>query len=766
MTPAAISDQREILENLPVGVFRQTPTTKGRFLFINDTLAQMLEGHQSEIAKYKPAQLFLQKQKYQRLITAVKSKGLIKNKEMTLKTCQDKEMDCRITGQAIKGVRGKIEAIDFVIENITVVKRVQRDLLESRELFRVVFDNSAIAITVVDKSEKIIAWNPFAEKLLKMNKEDLFNKNVKDFYPLSEWRRIRSQRVRQKGVLEDLETKVILKNGKLIDVALSISVLKDAEGKVIGAIGIMSDITKRKIAEKKLKDSENKIRVILNNSAAAMTLLDDKERLISWNKYTEQLLGMTQKELYLKPVSRIYPKDEWEKIRSFNIRESGSKHHIETRIIRKDNAIIDVDLSVNVLKDSESRIIGSVGIMQDISERKKVEQELIQAKIVAEEANQAKSLFLANVSHEVRTPMNAILGMVDMTLDTQLTSEQKENLQTVKDAADNLLGLINDILDLSRIEAGKTRLEIIPFEIEEVVKSVCRGLHVLARNKNLELVWEIDPEIPHTILGDPTRIRQIIINLVNNAIKFTSKGQIQVRVEWERNIEKQCCLNFSVKDQGIGIPADKCAEIFDAFVQADDSITRRYGGTGLGLAISKRLVEMMGGTIWVESRESQGSTFSFTAYFDIVDKPDQALPKRKTTLIIPEADDDLTALKVLLAEDNLVNQKIISKMLGKRGWDVIQVENGQEVLGIISKEDVDLILMDVQMPVMDGLEATRLIRQGEKQTGKHIAIVALTARAMDEDKKKCLDIGMDGYVSKPVDRMKLFETIKQVLKKG
>ncbi len=762
-------DCHELVTNLKVGIYRHTPGPQGKFLFTNPAFSEILGFSQSEILKMNALAIYENPRAYQFLNKKIAQQGHIKKEEVRLKKKNGGLLWCSITAVAVKDEKGKTKWLDGIVEDISAHKRVERELLESKELFRVVFDNSAVAITVIDREEKIIAWNPFAEKMLEMDKEGLFNKPVKSLYPPKEWRRLRSLRIRRKGLLSNIETKVIRKSGSIIEVNLSVSILRDIEGNMTGAIGIMRDITKEKIAERKLRETENKTRIILDNSAAAITLTDQNERIVSWNRFTESLLGMKKSDLHMKSISFLYPPEEWKKIRSENIRKLGSRHHLETKIVRKDKKVIDIDLSVNVLKDANNNIVGSVGIMQDITDRKRAQELLLQAKVAAEEANSSKSIFLANMSHEVRTPMNAIIGMIDLTLDTNLTDEQKDNLNTAKDAAASLLSLLNDILDLSRVEAGKIKLENIEFHLRNVVQSVCKGLSVLARNKNLELLWKVEDKIPELLEGDPLRLRQIIINLINNAIKFTQKGKIEVSVNLVSSSKNECQLMFAVTDTGIGIPKDKQGTIFELFTQADDSTTRRYGGTGLGLAISKKLVEMMRGRIWVESQEWKGSSFYFTANFKVKSQTAASISSStgggKDEALKTAALRGLQGVRILIAEDNAVNQKIVVKVLEKRGSSVKVVQNGQEAMDLFNKEPFDIILMDVQMPVLDGMEATRLIREEEKQTGKHIPIVAMTARAMEGDEQKCLASGMDGYVSKPIDSLKLYETIENLLEK-
>ena len=652
------------------------------------------------------------------------------------------------------------------IKENKVDKQLEKDLIESKQLFKIVFENSPDAITVTDSLERIVAWNPMAEQMLGMGRKDLFNQHVSILYPPQEWDRMRSLNIRHRGMLSNIATQVLRKDRTLLDVSASISVLKNSKGKVMGAIGILYDISRQKKAEHQLRESENKLRIILDNSAEAITMTDEKEQVVSWNSFAEQLLGMTPKDLLNRPVNSLYPPEEWTAIRLQNIRQSGLKHHMETKVIRKDGTIIDVDLSVNILKDEQGKVVGSVGMLQDITERKRSNEMILQAKLAAEEANNAKSVFLAKMSHEVRTPMNAIIGMIDLTLDTPLNEEQKDNLKVAKDAADNLLSLINDILDLSRAQAGKVVIEEIEINVPDIVKNVCKGLMILARNKGVDVVWSIDPQIPRLLIGDPVRLRQVIVNLVNNAIKFTHKGKVLVNVKMKSINEKDCELVFEVVDSGIGISPKNLPHIFDVFTDAHNTTARRYGGTGLGLAICKKIVEMMRGVIEVESKEGTGSVFRLTIIFGF--KPDVFGDSSRDEKVGAEAGlslvpPELHHLRILLAEDNTVNQRIAVRILEKLGWKVTAVSNGQEVLDILNKQTFDVILMDDNMPLLSGIETTQVIRREEKQTGLHVPVIAMTANAMAGDRERYLASGMDGYVSKHIDRNLLYEEIVKLV---
>jgi len=614
------------------------------------------------------------------------------------------------------------------------------------------------------------------------------------------------------------------------------------------------------------------------------------------------LLGYTPEEILASPGLEhtiVHPEDR--QVFNPEMLARRSRRTELTRWRRKDGTLVWMESRSVPIFDEAGQLVAIEGIARDVTAKKQAEDALQQAKEAAEAASRAKSQFLANVSHEIRTPLNGVLGMAQLLAGTPLAPEQEEYLQEIRVSGATLLALLNDLLDFSKIEAGRLDLEFLPFDLRDCAGGALKALAPRASEKGLELIFDFRPGVPEAVVGDTVRLRQVLLNLLGNAVKFTDAGQVVLGVEREAADGDRPSLHFWVSDTGVGVPVAKQDLIFEAFTQADGSTTRRYGGTGLGLTIARRLVELMGGRMWVESTENVGSTFHFTAKFGMAELPllggkppatrklfevsvlivddnptsrrvleetvaswqmrptsastgpaalaalqsaqeagrpfalvllDVQMPgldgfavaERMRTqpglmrtpilmltaaghpeetarcrdlgvaayLVKPVQPSDLLnaivralgftplhlpsqprapgaaelgsrALRILLAEDNPVNQRLACRLLQKRGHQVVVAASGREVLDLLNWQMVDVVLMDVQMPEMNGLEATARIREGESKTGGHLPIIALTAHAIQGDRERCLAAGMDGYVAKPIQPEELFRTIEEVV---
>jgi PAS domain S-box-containing protein len=718
-------------------------------------------------------------------------------------------------------------------------------------------------------------------------------------------RTIRDYLSGQKPVYE-LEHRLRHKDGSYRWILARGVALRDAAGKPYRMAGSHTDITERKQAEEALRNSEALYQSLVESLPLNVFRKNLEGRFTFANhlfcqsvgRPPEQIVGKTDFDFYPTALAEKYRQDDRRCIEQEEILDEVEEHH------RPGGEKIYVQVLKTPVYDSKGEIVGMQGIFWDISDRKRAEEEMRKAKEEAESANRAKSVFLASMSHEIRTPMNAIIGMTELVLGTELNAEQREYLELVKKSADSLLSVINAVLDFSKVEAGKLELDTIRFNLRDHLGDTLNTLAPQAHQKRLELACHVATDVPDALWGDPLRLGQILVNLVGNALKFTEQGEVVVDVQQTARAEKEVWLHFVVADTGIGIPGGKQKLIFDPFAQADGSSTRKYAGTGLGLAITKRLVELMHGSLWVESTVGRGSTFHFTARFAVqedaalggglstppveaatmrgmpvlvvddnstnrrileemlahwqmrpvavdggpaalaalteaaragepfplvlldVNMPDmdgyelaQRIKEQPelagVTLILltsggppgdgnrrrdlginycltkpikqadlwriimqalgmplaAEGPSSLPAalrslsknrLRVLLAEDNLVNQKLAVRLLERRGHQVVVANNGREVLAALQRQPIDVVLMDVQMPEMDGFEATAAIRRQEEGTGRHLPIIAMTAYALKGDRERCLAAGMDRYLSKPIRARELFDSVEAV----
>lgn len=643
--------------------------------------------------------------------------------------------------------------------NIGQRSRRERELKESDRKYRDLAVQLPQTVFELDGHGDIAFINQFGCQLFGYTPEDLnAGLNILQVVAEEDKERIdRGIRLAFQGNPQVREYRLKKKDGSTFPaITYSIPIVK--EGRTVGLRGIFLDISERKRTELALKESENKFRALAEESPVGIYLILD------WmfkyvNPRFAEIFGYSTLEMTstmgLRDVilPEDWPKAEEDIQKSLNCETQSLC--CEIRGLTKKGGLVYIELFGSMtLYESRPAVVGTV---LDVTQRRHIEDDLIRAKDAAEAAARAKSEFLANMSHEIRTPMNAVIGMTSLILRTNLDQEQKEYVETIKNSGNALLAIINDILDFSRIERGKIELECQPFSIQSCIKEAMNLISSQASEKGIKLYCNREGSVPESLAGDAARIRQVLINLLSNAVKFTEAGEIEVKVSASELLNDSYEIHLSVRDTGIGISEETCARLFQPFSQADASISRKYGGTGLGLAISKRLVELMGGRIWVESKEGKGCTFHFTINALASDSlPHKELPSQPDQ-IHQDLPGEARDLRILLAEDNPVNRRMAILMLRKLGYMADPVANGIEVLKALERQNYDLVLMDVQMPEMDGLEATREIRR--RWPADTLRIVALTANAIAGDREKCLDAGMNDYLCKPINLESLKATL-------
>jgi PAS domain S-box-containing protein len=668
-------------------------------------------------------------------------------------------VEVALTFCPIKNQQGEVIGVSAVVRDITQAKATQRALHEANENYRALIHNIPDVTWMLDSNNQLKFLSPNAEKLFGYSIAECYARGASilfDVHP-DEAQQVRRmfQSFFAEGAPFDMEFRIRRKNGEWRWVHNRAIQTFEKDG-LRYASGLVTDITQRKAAEEWLRESEQRYRLLFERNLAGVFRCSLQGVFLEYNDAGARILGYDSgADLVGRPATDIFFNPADKAGSDQKMAEHGTASNQELLMRRKDGTPVWIMANTTMVSGASGTEIE--GTFLDITMLKQAEEQMRVAKEAAESASRAKSEFLANMSHEIRTPMNGVIGMIDLALDTDLSEEQRDYLATVKSSAGDLLEIINDILDFSKIEARKLELERVPFCVKDLVGATVKGLSVQARNKQLSLECDFSIDLPEMAIGDPGRLRQILMNLVGNALKFTHKGEITVRVIRLHD----GTLQFSVSDTGIGISADKQKSIFEAFVQADTSSTRHYGGTGLGLAIVSQLVSLMQGSIWLESNPGEGSTFYFTARFGLATATpteDETQPRQEPTAVKSSR-----KLHILVADDNVINLRLARSLLAKQGHSAVAVGSGREALSALEQESFDLVLMDVQMPDMDGFETTEAIRVQEKISKKHLPIVAMTAHAMIGDRERCLAAGMDSYVTKPVDAAKLFTAIEDVL---
>ncbi|MDB6151858.1 MAG: ATPase [Chthoniobacteraceae bacterium] len=662
------------------------------------------------------------------------------------------------------------EALDHIAKS-DLALRQERQILDA-------FMNHSPAIAFIKDSEsRSIFMNRRGEELFKVSDAELRGKRDDQWLPPEIGRVImeNDRKVLASNQVSEFIEAVPMADGRTHQwLVFKFPIERESGEKLLGGVGI--EITARLAAESALNELSTLQRAILDSANFAIVSADTDGTIRTFNSTVQNWLGYSEEEVVGKAaITLLHDPGEIEKRAAAQSKlpgtqiapgvealvceaRAGGAHESEWTYVRKDGSTFPVMLSVTAIRDSSGTITGFMAVARDITAQKKHEAAMILAKEEAEHANRAKSQFLANMSHEVRTPLNGILGVNGMLLESTLSSEQKHLAETVQFSAESLLSIVNDILEFSKIEAGHLNLELEDFPVTELISGVVDLHSARAQKKGVLIESSIDPRIPKLVHGDPGRLRQVLNNLVGNALKFSEHGAIRIAVE----PLNEDFLRFSITDEGIGIAPEAQAHIFEAFVQADDSITSHYGGTGLGLSICRQLAGLMGGEIGLESVPGNGATFWFTIRFRAASQ--MPLPPEPV-----EEFDEMSIrlagrpLRILLAEDNRVNRMVAIHQLQAIGCQVESVENGRAALEILERESFDIIFMDCQMPVMDGYSATIEIRRREEASSNHTWIIAVTANAMDGERERCLEVGMDDYLSKPFRRAELVKVIRRIV---
>ena len=633
------------------------------------------------------------------------------------------------------------------------------ELEKTERHYESLFRHNPDAVYSLDLEGRFLTANLAMEQMLASVAQHLRQKLFTDFIigeDQEEARRHFEEAVR--GEPQNYEVTVTDKTGNRVDLSVT-SIPIVVEDEIVGVYGIAKDITERKRAE----EAHSQLAAIVESSDDAIFSRTLNGTISTWNRGAEKLFGYSAEEAIGQTASTIIvPPDCRNELTEILARaEQGeSTSNYETVRATKDGRLIDVFLTVSPIKDSEGNVIGSSTITRDITERKLAEQELEQAKEQAEAASRAKSDFLAIMSHEIRTPMNGVIGMTSLLLDTDLDPEQREYAETARSSGENLLTIINDILDFSKIEAGKMELEIIDFDLRSAVEETVGLLAERSYDKNLELASLVEYDVPTALKGDPGRIRQVLTNLLGNAVKFTEEGEVVLRVRLVEGSEDVAVVRFEVKDTGIGMSQEQQTQLFQSFSQADASTTRRYGGTGLGLAISKQLVELMGGEIGAESELEAGSTFFFT--LPLKKQPEETQPATPKPLV------DLQGLRVLVVDDNETNCKIVHHQIISWGMKNGEAKDGQSALEMLHAaaergEPYHLAILDMQMPKMDGLMLAKMIK--DDPTIASTRLVLLTSMSRRGDGEEARQAGIEVYLNKPVRQSQLYDVIATVMSK-
>ena len=633
---------------------------------------------------------------------------------------------------------------------------------KQKSVYHLLVEDLPIWLACKDLSGKFTVVSKMYARNLGTTPEEMRGKTDFDFYPKELAQRFRDEDAQ---VIATGQVHVTVEQSAIDDsqyFEVHKSTIQDNEGSIIGVQTIFLDVSERKKAEQRLSDERDMLQTIMDNLPDFIYVKNKEGQYVVVNEAVRKVLRADS-------VEEVTGKTNFDFL---SADQASAEHQDDQRVIATGQPLIEREecltdpqgndlwilTSKLPLRDAAGNVTGLVGIDRDITHLKLAQAKLRAAKDTADDANQAKGDFLANMSHEIRTPLNAIIGMTDLLLETQLTQSQHEYLSMVQNSGESLLSLINDILDFSKIEAGKLELEMATFDIRDSLGDVMKSLGLRANEKGIELAVNIDSQIPKFLKGDAGRIRQIVINLVGNAIKFTKQGEVVLDILCDSNDGQQATLHATVTDTGIGIAQEKCDRIFAEFEQADASTTRRFGGTGLGLAITARLVEMMGGRIWVESELGIGSKFQFTIALDV--------DHEQTDEFQPSQMIDVSGLRVLVVDDNATNRRILKDMLTNWGMEPVTASGANQAIQILQdaeeeKDPIQILISDVNMPEVDGITLATEIHN--HQLLEMLSVIMLTSGARPDDSNRLRELGVVHHLMKPVKQSELFSTMLSTL---
>ena len=744
-----------------------TISIEGKIMDMNEAMVNITGVKRKKLIGSDFFDHFTEPQEAREVYEEVFAKGSVIDSPLTLRHKNGNLIDVLFNGSVFNDDAGNIKGVVVVARDITERKKNEEHI---KHLANIV-EYSDDAIISKSLNGKIKSWNRGATKMFGYTEQETIGKNISLIVPpeyINEEKTI-LDRIHNDEIIDHYETMRVKKNGEKFYVSLTVSPLKNNRGEIIGVSKIARDITTQKLLA-------NYSLTLIEASRDPLFTISPEGMITDTNEATLKITESSREQIIGTEFSKYFTDPE--KARK-GYQEIFDKGFIaDYPLIMKDGQVTDVLFNGSVYKDDNGTVIGAVAVARDITEQKRIEKEFIEAKVfaelattiaeeakakaesatrIAEDAVKAKQQFLSNMSHEIRTPMNAIIGFTKVLLKTDLTAKQREYLVAIKLSGDALIVLINDILDLAKVDAGKMIFEQTAFKMEASISAMLHLFEPKIQEKNLLLVKEYDKNIPAVLVGDPVRLHQIILNLLSNAVKFTSKGKIMVRVHLLKEDEEKATIEFSVTDTGIGITESKIGKIFENFQQASSTTSRLYGGTGLGLAIVKQLVEPQGGSITVKSSVNEGSVFRFVLDF----KKTKSEAEAETEFL--ELDKEIKDIRVLVVEDMALNQLLMKTLLDDFGFERDIASNGKIAIEKLQENNYDIILMDLQMPEMNGFEATDYIRN---KLHSKIPIVALTADVTTVDLAKCKAVGMNDYIAKPVDERLLYSKIVGLVKKS